>query len=321
MVDRGGTAARVVAAPYCSDEYPVVRSGVRLLPDRGAVRFCEGVANQTPDLVRRPALAFGYAYLVNPLILFFPPCLAILLFFHGARRPAAILLGVFLLPVVAVGVRNASIDGAGRGTDRAALNFVQGSWPDYHVAASRVRLGDPVAVAISARNRRRARHFATRCVGRARTHGPTHGSEPGVYAKWYAAKPWLLWGWRIQIGSSDIAYHDVRRSPFDRSGALRATMVAYRTLNPLLTTLALIAALALTVMALRRDAKLPAVATGALAMYVTLVHVVLQAEPRYAIAYRGLEAILVMTALAWVADLARRRRSSDALDSTGHKVA
>ena len=87
------------------------------------------------------ALAFGYAYLVNPLILFFPPCLAILLFFHGARRPAAILLGVFLLPVVAVGVRNASIDAAGRGTDRAALNFVQGSWPDYHVAASRVRLG------------------------------------------------------------------------------------------------------------------------------------------------------------------------------------
>ena len=95
------------------------------------------------------AVSFGYAYLVNPLILFFPPCLAILLFFHGARRPAAILLGVFLLPVVAVGVRNASIDTAGRGTDRAALNFVQGSWPDYHVAASRVRLGDPIAVAIS----------------------------------------------------------------------------------------------------------------------------------------------------------------------------
>ena len=75
-------------------------------------------------------------------------------------------------------------------------------------------------------------------------------------------------------------------------------------------------------MALRRDAKLPAVATGALAMYVTLVHVVLQAEPRYAIAYRGLEAILVMTALAWVRLIWRaRRRSSDALDSTGHKVA
>ena len=268
------------------------------------------------------ALAFGYAYLVNPLILFFPPCLAILLFFHGARRPAAILLGVFLLPVVAVGVRNASIDGAGRGTDRAALNFVQGSWPDYHLAASRVRVGDPIAVAISARDRRRARHFATRCVGRARTHGPTHGRRsPGCMPSGTRPKPWLLWGWRIQIGSSDIAYHDVRRSPFDRPGALRATMVTYRTLNPLLTTLALIAALALTVVALRRDAKLPAVATGALAMYVTLVHVVLQAEPRYAIAYRGLEAILVMTALAWVADLARRRRSSDALDSTGHKVA
>ena len=103
-------------------------------------------------------------------------------------------------------------------------------------------------------------------------------------------KPWLLWGWRIQIGASDIAYHEVRRSPFDRSGALRAILVTYRTLNPLLTTLALIAALALTVAALRRDANLPAVATGALALYVTLVHVVLQAEPRYAIAYRGLEA-------------------------------
>ena len=267
------------------------------------------------------ALAFGYAYLVNPLILFFPPCLAILVFFHGARRPAAILLGVFLLPVIAVGVRNANIDNSGRGTDRAALNFVQGSWPDYHVAASRVHLDDPIAIAIS--REIDAEHATLRrdaSAGLARM-GQRIAGQPWMYARWYAQKPWLLWGWRIQIGSSDIAYHEVRRSPFDRPGALRAILVTYRTLNPLLTTLALIAALALTVVALRRDAKLPAVATGALALYVTLVHVVLQAEPRYAIAYRGLEAILVMTALSWVAGLARRQRSTDALDSTGHKVA
>ena len=283
--------------------------------------FARGWRNKRAAWFVLAGIAFGYAYLVNPLVLLFPPCLALLMFVRGARVPAALMLGVFLLPVVAMGIRNAQIDGAGRGTDRALLNFVQGSWPDYHQAANLLRLGNPTAVAITreidaehATLRRDASAGLTRM-------GERMADNPAMYLEWYATKPWVLWGWRIRIGASDIAYHDVRRSPFDRPGALRTILVTYRTLNPVLTTLALVAALVLTFAAMRRDANLAAVATGALALYITLVHVVLQAEPRYAIAYRGLEAILVMTALSCIADLARRRRPSDALNSTSHKVA
>jgi hypothetical protein len=37
---------------------------------------------------------------------------------------------------------------------------------------------------------------------------------------------------------------------------------------------------------------------GGLGLYLTLAHLVLQAEPRYAIAYRGLEAVVVASICA-----------------------
>jgi hypothetical protein len=125
------------------------------------------------------------------------------------------------------------------------------------------------------------------------------GDDPGFHAKWYLKKPWVLWGWKIRLGASDLHYHVVRNSPLDRNGTLRAVVATYRALNPLLTTMTLACGLWLIVLGVRRSNMLPAAATGALAIYVTLVHEVLQAEPRYATAYRGLEAVLVVTALAW----------------------
>jgi hypothetical protein len=122
------------------------------------------------------------------------------------------------------------------------------------------------------------------------------------YARWYLAKPWLLWGWQIRIGATDIDFLEVRNSPLERNGLLRAIVAAYAWLNPLLTTLALAAAVVLAVAGLRRARWMPAAVPAALALYVTAVHVVLQAEPRYATAYRGLECLLLATALAWCTD-------------------
>ena len=263
-------------------------------------------------------VAFCYGCLVNPLLFFFPLCLAVLAFRHAQRRGAGLMLCVFLLPILAVGLRNAGIEGSGRGTDRASLNFVQGSWPDYHLAANRFRAGDPIAVAIAREidaEHAELRHDAR--AGLARI-GRRMGEHPAFYARWYASKPWLLWSWQIRIGASDIGYDVVRRSPFERPGVLRALRVAYEAINPLLTAMTLASALVLMFLGVRRASLLPAAATGALVVYVTLVHTVLQAEPRYATAYRGLEAILVMTTLACAVGFARNRWPAS---SAGHEQA
>ena len=244
---------------------------------------------------------FGYAYLVNPLVVFFPPCLAVLAWWHGFRKPAVLLLALFLMPVIGMGLRNATIDGGqDRGSGyRAALNFVQGSWPDYHPAAVRVRSGDPRAVAvINEINAETTELRKDTGVGLQRI-AERMVVDPAGYARWYAGKPWLLWGWSIRLGAGGIYFHDVRNSPFERNLVLRAIATTYRAVNPLLTTITLACGLVLLATALRRPARLPAIATGSLAIYLTLVHVVLQAEPRYSTAYRGLEAVLVATALAW----------------------
>jgi hypothetical protein len=258
--------------------------------------------------------ALGYAWLVNPVVLLFPPIVAALAWFHGRRRAAALLLAVFLVPVIGLSVRNASVDLHGRGsTQRATLNLVQGSWPDYHNAANRFRTGDPMAVAIMQEiDAEDAELRASPAKGMSRIASRL-AARPWMYLQWYASKPWVLWGWQIRIGGTDISYHRVGNSPFDRNPVLRAVLVAYRVLNPLLTTLLLIAAIAVVRAGLRSATSVPAAATGALALYVTLVHVVLQADPRYATAYRGIEALLVATAIAWCWGLRRRA------NSTGHE--
>ena len=120
----------------------------------------------------------------------------------------------------------------------------------------------------------------------------------------------------IRVGAADISFHRVYDQPFDRNPVLRAWLVALRTLNPLLTTLTLIAAAALVVVGWRRSECMPAAATGLLVLYVTIVHVVLQAEPRYATAYRGFEAVLVATALSWAWQWLQAKRNGHSSSSS-----
>ena len=250
--------------------------------------------------------AFGYAWLVNPVLTLFPPLLAALAWWHGRRRPTLVLLALFLVPVIGMAVRNASIDAPGS-AERATLNFVQGSWPEYHDATNRFRTGDKTAIAIMREiDEENAALVASKPAGIARI-GERFASWPSYYAKWYASKPWLLWGWQIRVGATDISYHRVEKQPFETNPLLRAWVVTLRTLNPLLTTIMLVAAIALVVRGVRKANCMPAVATGLLALYVTLVHLVLQAEPRYATAYRGIETVLLVTALAYAANWLRTK--------------
>jgi 4-amino-4-deoxy-L-arabinose transferase-like glycosyltransferase len=254
--------------------------------------------------------ALGYAFLVNPLILLFPPALALWWWLRlGRRRAAAVLLGVFLVPVVGMWVRNAGLDPAqAHGSrQRAALNFVQGSWPNYHAAAN--HRGDPVATAIMQEIGAETRELqASPRAGLARI-GRRMAGDPAFHAEWYLAKPWLLWGWQIRLGATDINVLPVANTPLERNPLLRGIVAGYRIANPVLTTIMLLCALTLFVAGLRRRIALPAFATATLALYLTAVHEVLQAEPRYATAYRGIEAVLLATALAWIVGIALRTRN------------
>jgi hypothetical protein len=257
-------------------------------------------------------LAFGYAYLDNPLFLMFPPALALWLVHRGRRRAAILMLVVFLVPVVGMSIRNATLDSAtGHGSvQRAALNFVQGSWPNYHAAANHPT--DPAAIAIMQEIRAETAELQeTPRAGLARMWRRM-ASAPAFHAEWYLTKPWLLWGWQIRFGATALSVVSVKNAPLDRNPVLRGIVALYRVANAALTTLTLACSLVLLIAGIRggKNPGLPAFATGALALYLTLEHEVLQAEPRYATAYRGIEALLVMTAIAWFVDTIERRASA-----------
>lgn len=258
--------------------------------------------------------AFGLAYLVNPLIALFPVGVAILY----RRKVAFVMLAVMLIPVATWGVRNMGVQHA---PNRAAMNIVQGSWPEYH-DAYRWR-----GFFVVSSNNGRVIENEVKLV----TEQPEKGwpqvaariaSDPMKYLRWYALdKPASLWGWSIELGQGGIYFLRTSNSPFN--GPLRPIETTFLFLHPIL--LMLLAA-GCTVLLLRREPG--AALCGLLVVYLTAIHVVFQAEPRYAIAYRPLQAITVATFAYWwmksrpiaVADNWIRKRVGAKARSTGRTV-
>ncbi len=255
-------------------------------------------------------VVFGSAWLVNPLVLLLPPVFAALAWRDGRRSAALWMLGVFLLPVALWSVRNAALPGGGAG-DRAKVNLVEGSWPTYHRALAFTRLrDDPIARQIMSAIDHEERLLKSDTGAGLSEIGTRLAEDPPYYARWYLLqKPWLLWDWDIRIGAGGIYFLRVAHSPLDTNPVLRANTTVLRLLNPLLFALALAASLLLAFGLLRRRpwATPAAGMTALLFLYVTAIHTVLQAEPRYSIPYRPFEMLLAATALAAIAGAVRRR--------------
>lgn len=233
--------------------------------------------------------AFGLAFLVNPLIALFPFAIAAMFWRGGMPRQGAALVLASLVAVGGWGIRNTNV--SDDGSERAYVNLVQGSYPLYHSAFNN-RFKEPMAmevmnaidadVALMLRDKAAGLHsIATRMQ-----------REPFVFTRWYLSKPLLLLDKQVRIGE-----HDVYKSPLVIHPLLRATTAILNAVNPLLSILAL----GFAVIALWAGPA-PVRAAGLLLLYVTGVHTVLQAEPRYAIAYRPIEMLLVVTALAMIAE-------------------
>lgn len=248
------------------------------------------------------------AGLVNPLALPFGLVLAGV---HAQRRQwrcaGAACLGLALLAGPWM-LRSALIDEPPEHIGRSAINLAQGAFPGYHDAHRAVmqQSGDVVAAeATMATISRLAQQIDAAPLEGLGALASHLAQDPIASLRWYALeKPWLLWSWDIRIGRGGVHFHRFPQpTPLETHPVLVLAGRVIAALNPALFAMALALALVVAVAAFRRggettDPFLLLLALGFL--YVTVVHVVFQAEPRYATAYRWLQVALAVGALQLV---------------------
>ncbi len=285
-------------------------------------------------------LMLGAAALTNAMLLPFGILLAAVLAWRklaSRKLCVALAIGALALPG-AWAVRNAAmvVPVAGNSsTDRALLNFAQGSRPEFQSAWRDSVLGDDVAQA-NAKITFQAVNEDYRMMRTSPLHGVASITQrflrhPLQYARWYLVdKPALLWGWSIEIGQGDIFVYPTKNAPFQIQPVWIALAAICHAFNPVLMILALASLFFAWSPRLRMmsqewpTSRTALVAVICLAAFVTLVYSTLQAEPRYSIPFRPFEILLAMTSLcgsvAWwktrkrekyVADLAQASGTSD----------
>jgi 4-amino-4-deoxy-L-arabinose transferase-like glycosyltransferase len=255
-------------------------------------------------------LLFGVAALTNAVAIPLAPVLALLLWLHKlvpARMSAALALAALLLPF-AWGLRSAHVDGASSGR-RAAMNLVQGSWPEYHGSLYRNAMYQD---AQAKRNLERIggeyqlfRESPSKGLGAMARRMST---EPGRYILWYLGKPMLLWDWSIRVGVGDIYVYPTPYSPFYDQPLLRVLVALCHALNPLLMPLMLVGCIAIWLR--RRQINAMAMVMLGTAVFVTAIYSVLQAEPRYSIPFRGIELLLAAYGVWQAVGFALARRTT-----------
>ena len=193
------------------------------------------------------------------------------------------------------------------------MNFVQGSWPEYHPEYVKAMQHEPLAVL-----HMRAMDSEYQTLRATPLYGLSLilrrlALDPTRYALWYLSKPIELWGWNIGIGQGDIYVFPTANSPLaEQSGLRLATGVCFF-LSPFLMLLALAGA----ARAFWPHVKAPLgmQIAGALGLFVTLVFGILQSDSRYATPFRGIEMTLavstVTAGMKWMQSI-KQRKAADA---------
>jgi hypothetical protein len=259
-------------------------------------------------------LAFSAAALTNAVLLPFGIFLAAFLLwrkFVNRKIFFSIVLGTLLMPT-AWAIRNthtAPSTGDNSSKDRALLNLVQGAWPEYHSAWRNSFFGNPsektYAQAVSAAYQKEYLELKQSPIDGAKAMLQRFSQHPWKYGLWYLVeKPHLLWDWDIRIGQGDIYVYPTRRDPFSNSPLWIVTYSICHAINLPLMLLALACVFFAwskrsPLMALDRQCSRSAVVVViCLIAFVTTVYTVLQAEPRYSIAFRCFEILLAVTTLS-----------------------
>lgn len=235
-------------------------------------------------------LAFAAAALTNAVLLPLAPLFIVIAAWRDAARRSlwlAVLLAA-TLPSAAWMIRGAMLPSALAASDRIAMNFAQGSWPEYHKAWYKaLALDDAESKAVLAGIDDDVRRLSSQPTAGLEVIAKRFADQPARYLAWYASKPVELWGWTIGIGAGDIYVFPTSNSPLSGHGLLRATTDILYLLNPLVTLLAVIGTIATIYKPGRREPALLFAATGI--VFVTAVYAVLQSDARYTVPYRGAE--------------------------------
>jgi hypothetical protein len=253
-------------------------------------------------------LCFGAAGLTNAILGPFALLLAIgmwVLQRLDKKFALAFALAGMLLPL-AWQLRNHQLQHATQSSgDRALVNLVQGSWPEYHSSWRAYAFGDPAGKQVQQKiDGEYALLLDHPSLGvKAISH--RLAQAPGHYLWWYLSKPAHLWGWGIQIGQGDIYIYPTQHSPFDYNPILRLLTAMCYAFNPILAVLA--AWSCLSALVKFRDQSGVVVAMALLGLYATLIYTVFQAEPRYAIPFRGIEVALAAACLCQMTQWVRRK--------------
>lgn len=241
----------------------------------------------------------GLAYLVNPVVMLFPVAVACLL---AARRQVRTGVGLvlgFVLVAGGWGLRNASLPESTGAGHRASINLVQGSWPLYHAAHNDESINETARAVADAIREEERLMLADPAAGWSSMRD-RFDADPRYYLTWYLLqKPYLLWDWRVRIGWGDVYFLETRNSPFERNAGMRAIHTLFRSLNPLVFLFAVAGALAYLILGIRRrSAPFAPLVVAGFFVYITAVHTVFQAEPRYSVAYRPFELLLAVAMVA-----------------------
>lgn len=253
-------------------------------------------------------LCFAGAGLTNAVFVPFAPLFALVAFWRdpAQRRIWAVIFVASVLPVAAWMGRNASIPGAASASSRVAVNFVQGSWPQYHEQYAMMTTDRGAADTMAAIDAE-YRLVAASPVDGLQAVGRRLLASPGHYLAWYLHKPLELWGWNIGIGQGDVYVFATRQPLLAVNPVLRATTGVIFLAAPFIMLAAFIG----MILALGRcgPGRLTLCAVAALALYATLVYTVLQADARYATPLRGVEVLLAVSAILALLDWWRARRN------------
>lgn len=240
-------------------------------------------------------IAWGWSFLVNPVVFFVPLGFAAWLALRGTRRAAVNLLAAFALLVVPWTIRQATVTEP-HVPGRSVINLVQGSWPLYHDAWVEFRRGDKYAQTIMRDIDSEVELLDSNPSEGARKMLHRISEQPVAYARWYMwDKPFLLWDWDIRIGAGELYLVDTVNSPYQSHGPWAWYAQWLRKANPAIFLLAL----AGCVLALARRSRepVPLVPIAYVFAYLTVAHMVFQAEPRYSVPYRFIEFLLAASTL------------------------
>ncbi len=250
-------------------------------------------------------LGFGTAALTNAMLIPFALLLAAGLYGlrYLDRKSALALAAAGLLLPATWQVRNMQLPASNETSGgRALINFVQGSWPEYHSSWRAYVGGNQLAKRMQEQILEEANLLREQPASGAKAILTRFQQAPAHYFFWYLSKPMQLWGWDIQIGQGDIYIYPTLHSPFSYNLFLRAVAALCHAANPLLMLFA--AWGCLTSLLRKTSTGGMAAALALMALYSTLIYSVLQAEPRYAIPFRGVEIALATIAMwqicAWV---------------------